>query len=331
MKRIMKMKEKKQAILYVVIPCYNEEPVLEETTRQLKSKMEKLIKAKKVHSLSRVMYVNDGSKDKTWELIQQIHEREPLFTGICLSRNRGHQNALLAGLMTAKNYADVVISMDADLQDDINAVDEMLDKYYAGNDIVYGVRSKRKKDTWFKRVTAEGFYKFMSKMGVDIVYNHADYRLTSKRVLNYLENYKEVNLFLRGIFPLIGFSSDVVYYERNERFAGESKYPLKKMLSFAWDGITSFSIKPIKLVLTLGVIIFVVSIIVLIYCLIVKLLGNTVAGWTFTTCSIWLVAGLEMLSLGIIGEYIGKIYSETKARPRYIISRNLNEEEKSEE
>ena len=317
--------------LALVVPCYNEEEVLDDTTKQLCSLFYNLYEKNKISKDSYILYVNDGSKDKTWELIQQIHEREPLFTGICLSRNRGHQNALLAGLMTAKNYADVVISMDADLQDDINAVDEMLDKYYAGNDIVYGVRSKRKKDTWFKRVTAEGFYKFMSKMGVDIVYNHADYRLTSKRVLNYLENYKEVNLFLRGIFPLIGFSSDVVYYERNERFAGESKYPLKKMLSFAWDGITSFSIKPIKLVLTLGVIIFVVSIIVLIYCLIVKLLGNTVAGWTFTTCSIWLVAGLEMLSLGIIGEYIGKIYSETKARPRYIISRNLNEEEKSEE
>ena len=323
----MKKKEtKKQEILYIVIPCYNEEEVLHETTRQLKAKLEKLIKDKKISSLSRVMYVNDGSKDKTWNIIEDVHKKEELFTGICLSRNRGHQNALLAGLLTAKNYADVVISMDADLQDDINAIDEMLDKYYQGNDIVYGVRSSRKKDTWFKRVTAQGFYKFMNKMGVDVVYNHADYRLTSKRVLDYLENYKEVNLFLRGIFPLIGFSSDVVYYARNERFAGESKYPLKKMLSFAWDGITSFSIKPIKLVLNLGIFIFVVSILILIYCLIVKFLGFTVDGWTFIMCSIWIVAGLEMLSLGIIGEYIGKIYSETKARPRFIISRNLNEE-----
>lgn len=322
----MKRKQVIQDILYVVIPCYNEEEVLEETTRQLKEKINDLIIAKKISDKSRVMYVNDGSKDKTWNIIEKIHKKEKLFTGISLSRNRGHQNALLAGLMTAKNYADVLISMDADLQDDINAMDEMLDKYYQGNDIVYGVRSSRKKDTWFKKTTAEGFYKFMNKMGVDVVYNHADYRLTSKKVLDYLENYREVNLFLRGIFPLIGFSSDIVYYERNERFAGESKYPLKKMLSFAWDGITSFSIRPIKLVLNLGIFIFAISILILIYCLIVKLFGYTVDGWTFIMCSIWIVAGLEMLSLGIIGEYVGKIYSETKARPRYIISRNLNEE-----
>lgn len=322
----MKRKQVSQDILYVVIPCYNEEEVLEETTRQLKEKINDLITAKKISDKSRVMYVNDGSKDKTWNIIEKIHRKEKLFTGISLSRNRGHQNALLAGLMTAKNYADVVISMDADLQDDINAMDEMIDKYYQGNDIVYGVRSSRKKDTWFKRTTAEGFYKFMNKMGVDVIYNHADYRLTSKRVLDSLEDYKEVNLFLRGIFPLIGYSYDVVYYERNERFAGESKYPLKKMLSFAWDGITSFSIRPIKLVLNLGILIFVISILILIYCLIVKLFGYTVDGWTFIMCSIWIVAGLEMLSLGIIGEYIGKIYSETKARPRYIISKNLNEE-----
>ena len=282
---------------------------------------------KKISENSKVIYVNDGSKYKTWELIQKIHKEEKLFTGICLSRNRGHQNALLAGLMSAKKYADVVISMDADLQDDINAMDEMLDKYYTGNEIVYGVRSARKKDTWFKRVTAEGFYKFMEKMGVEIVYNHADYRLTSKNVLNYLENYREVNLFLRGMFPLIGFKSDIVYYERNERFAGKSKYPLKKMLSFAWDGITSFSIRPIKMILNLGVIIFIVSVIILIYSLIVKFLGYTVPGWTFIICSIWIVAGLEMLSLGIIGQYIGKIYNETKQRPRYIISCNLNEKE----
>lgn len=321
------VKKKKDVILYVVIPCYNEEAVLNETTKRLKEKMEKLIKQKVVSKDSRVMYVNDGSRDKTWELIEKVHKEEKLFTGLCLSRNRGHQNALLAGLMTAKNYADVVISMDADLQDDIDAMDEMIEKYNVGCDIVYGVRSARKKDTWFKRITAEGFYKFMSKMGVDIVYNHADYRLTSKRVLDYLEDYKEVNLFLRGMFPLIGFSSDVVYYERKERFAGESKYPLKKMLSFAWDGITSFSIRPIKLVLTLGVVIFFISILILLYSFIVKLLGYTVPGWTFIICSIWIVAGLEMLSLGIIGEYIGKIYNEVKARPRYIIARNLNEEE----
>ena len=272
------MKKNEVKTLYVVIPCYNEEEVLEETTRQLKEKMSNLIKDKKISEDSRVMYVNDGSKDKTWELIQKIHKEENLFTGICLSRNRGHQNALLAGLMTAKNYADVVISMDADLQDDINAMDEMI-----------------------------------------------DYRLTSKNVLNHLENYHEVNLFLRGMFPLIGFKSDIVYYERNERFAGESKYPLKKMLSFAWDGITSFSIKPIKMVLNLGIVISIISVLVLIYSLIVKFLGNTVPGWTFIICSIWIVAGLEMLSLGIIGQYVGKIYNETKQRPRFIVAYNLNE------
>lgn len=323
----MKKDVKTPAILYVVVPCYNEELVLEETTKQLKSKLSALIKEKKISKESKVMYVNDGSKDKTWELIEKFHQEEDLFTGLCLSRNRGHQNALLAGLMTAKNYADIVISMDADLQDDIGAVDKMVEKYYEGADVVYGVRSARKKDSFFKRFTAEGFYKFMQKMGVDIVFNHADYRLTSKRVLDYLEQYKEVNLFLRGMFPLIGFSSAIVYYERGERLAGESKYPLKKMLSFAWDGITSFSVRPIKVVLNLGILIFVVSILVMLYSLIVKLLGSTVPGWTFLACSIWLVAGLEMLSLGIIGEYVGKIYNETKARPRYIIARNLCEED----
>ncbi len=316
---------KKDKTLYVVIPCYNEEEVLEETTKQLKKKMESLIKAKKISNKSKVMYVNDGSKDNTWNIIKEINEKEKIFTGITLSRNRGHQNALLAGLMTAKNYADVVISMDADLQDDINAIDEMVDKYSDGCDIVYGVRSSRKKDTWFKKTTAQGFYKFMKFMGVDVVYNHADYRLTSKTVLDEFENFKEVNLFLRGMFPLVGYKSDVVYYERNERFAGESKYPLKKMLNFAWDGITSFSIRPIRLVLNLGIIIFAVSVLVLLYCLIIKLCDKAVTGWTFVVGSIWLVSGVQMLSLGIIGEYIGKIYSETKARPRFIVSENLEE------
>lgn len=319
---------KKNEILYIVVPCYNEEEVLTETTKRLKIKLNNLIKKQIISKDSKVMYVNDGSKDKTWNMIQEIHNKEKLFTGISLSRNRGHQNALLAGLMTAKNYADVVISMDADLQDDIDAIDNMLDKYYNGCEVVYGVRSARKTDTWFKKSTAEGFYKFMKAMGVDIVYNHADYRLASKRVLEKLENYQEVNLFLRGMFPLIGFKSDVVYYERNERFAGESKYPLKKMLNFAWDGITSFSVKPIRLVLNVGLIMFIISIIVLLYCLIIKLLGHAVAGWTFIVCSIWIVGAVQMLAIGLIGEYIGKIYSETKARPRYIISCNLNEESK---
>lgn len=316
---------KKDKTLYVVIPCYNEEEVLEETTKRLKEKLNKLIKDKKISNKSKVMYVNDGSKDNTWELIKKINKTEKLFTGITLSRNRGHQNALLAGLMTAKTYADVVISMDADLQDDINAIDEMIDKYNNGCDIVYGVRSSRKKDTWFKKTTAQGFYKFMKFMGVDVVYNHADYRLTSKKVLDEFENFKEVNLFLRGMFPLVGYKSDVVYYERAERFAGESKYPLKKMLNFAWDGITSFSVRPIRMVLNVGIMIFVVSLLVLLYCLIVKLLGKAVTGWTFVVGSIWLVSGIQMLSLGIIGEYIGKIYSETKARPRFIVSENLEE------
>ena len=311
--------------LYLVIPCYNEEEVLNETTRQLKEKMETLIKNKKISSKSKVMYVNDGSKDKTWELIKDINKKEKLFTGISLSRNRGHQNALLGGLMTAKNYADIIISMDADLQDDINAIDEMIDRYNAGNDIVYGVRSARKTDTWFKRTTAEGFYKFMNMLGVDVVYNHADYRLTSKRVLEELSNFREVNLFLRGMFPLVGFKSDNVYYERKERFAGESKYPLKKMLNFAWDGITSFSVKPLRMICNVGFLVLFISICIMLYALIQKIIGNTVSGWTFLTISIWFIGGLQMISIGIIGEYIGKVYSETKQRPRYIISENLED------
>lgn len=309
--------------LYIVVPCYNEEEVLEETTKRLKEKLNGLIKSKKVNKNSKVMYVNDGSRDKTWKLIKKISS-DSMFTGISLSRNRGHQNALLAGLMMAKEKADIVISMDADLQDDINVIDEMLEKYNEGNEIVYGVRSSRKKDTWFKKTTAEAFYKFMKLMGVDIIFNHADYRLTSKKVLNELEKFDEVNLFLRGIFPLIGYKYDVVYYERNERFAGESKYPLKKMLNFAWDGITSFSVKPIRFVLTLGIIIFGISIILIIYSLLSKLMGNAVDGWTFLSCSIWFATGIQMLSLGIIGEYIGKSYNETKRRPRYIISEDLS-------
>ena len=320
------MEYKKNPILYVVVPCYNEEEVLEETTRQLKEKMEKLIKNKKISDKSRVMYVNDGSKDKTWEIIKKIHAKEKFFTGVTLSRNRGHQNALLGGLMTAKNYADIVISMDADLQDDIHAMDEMIEKYKEGHDIVYGVRSARKKDTFFKRVTAEGFYKFMKILGVDCVYNHADYRLTSKRVLEEFSNYQEVNLFLRGMFPLVGFPSDIVYYERNERFAGESKYPLKKMLNFAWDGITSFSVKPLRFICTLGFVILLISFVIMIYSLVRKIMGNTVDGWTFLSISIWFIGGLQMISIGIIGEYVGKMYSETKRRPRYIISENLEEE-----
>ena len=313
-------------ILYVVVPCYNEEEVLEETTKQLTKKMNSLIEEDIISKKSKVMYVNDGSKDRTWKLIKKIHEDNDLFTGISLTRNRGHQNALLAGLMTAKENADVIISMDADLQDDINAIDKMLEKYKEGNDIVYGVRSSRKKDSFFKRFTAETYYKFMKKLGVDCVYNHADYRLTTKRVLDELENYHEVNLFLRGMFPLIGFESDIVYYDRQARFAGKTKYPLKKMLNFAWDGISSFSVKPLRMICSLGFVILFVSIAIIVYSLIQKLIGNTVSGWTFLSISIWFIGGLQMISIGIIGEYIGKIYSETKARPRYIILEDLNKE-----
>ncbi len=316
---------KKCDVLYMVIPCYNEEEVLPETTKRLEKKLGDLIKKKVISETSKVMYVNDGSKDKTWELIKKINKDNQMFTGISLSRNRGHQNALVAGLLTAKEYADVVISMDADLQDDINAIDGMLEKYYDGCDIVYGVRSARKTDTFFKRVTAEGFYKFMQMMGVDVVYNHADYRLTSRKVLNNFQDYKEVNLFLRGIFPLIGYKSDKVYYERAERFAGKSKYPLKKMLNFAWDGITSFSVKPLRLICSLGFVILFISIVIMFYSLIRKITGNTIDGWTFLNISIWFIGGLQMISLGIIGEYVGKMYNETKARPRFIIAENLEE------
>ena len=306
--------------LYIVIPCYNEEEVLEKTSAELKKKMETLIQKKKIDKQSKVIFVNDGSKDKTWELIHRFYEEDKLFGGINLSRNRGHQNALLAGLLTVKDDADVVISMDADLQDDIEAIDEMIEKRQEGADIVYGVRNSRKKDSFFKRTTAQGFYRVMTMLGVDVIYNHADYRLTSRRVLDALATYKEVNLFLRGIFPLIGFKSAIVYYERKERFSGQSKYPLKKMLSFAWDGITSFSVKPIRLILNIGIVILILSLLMILYSIIQKILGNTVDGWTFIVCSLWLLGGIQMLSLGIIGEYIGKIYSETKARPRYLVT-----------
>ena len=306
--------------LYIVIPCYNEEEVLDKTKTELKKKMNTLIQNKKIDKQSKVIFVNDGSKDKTWDLIQQFYQEDKLFGGINLSRNRGHQNALLAGLLTVKDDADIVISMDADLQDDIDAIDLMIEKRKEGADVVYGVRNNRKKDSFFKRTTAQGFYRVMKMLGVDVIYNHADYRLTSRRVLDSLKDYREVNLFLRGIFPLIGFKSDIVYYERKERFAGKSKYPLKKMLNFAWDGITSFSVKPIRLVLNVGVVILFLSFLMILYSVIQKVFGNTVDGWTFIVCSLWLLGGIQMLSLGIIGEYIGKIYSETKARPRYLVT-----------
>lgn len=312
-------------ILYMVVPCYNEEPVLEETTSRLKEKYNSLISQGKISKDSKVIYVNDGSKDRTWELISEIHKNDKMFRGICLSRNRGHQNAVLAGLMTAKEEADMVISMDADLQDDINAIDEMVDKFNEGYDIVYGVRNKRKTDTFFKRFTAQTYYKMLLHMGVDIVYNHADFRLMSKRALNNMADFKEVNLFLRGIVPMIGFPSTNVYYERHERFAGESKYPLKKMLQFAFDGVTSLSIKPIRFITSLGLIIFLLSLIMLVYTIVVHFIGDSELGWSSIMTSVWALGGLQLLSIGIIGEYIGKIYLESKARPRFIIQEYLND------
>ncbi len=311
--------------LMVVIPCYNEEEVLPETSRRLTRKMADLTAKGLITPDSRVLLVNDGSRDRTWELIEALHKENPLFEGVKLSRNRGHQNALLAGLMTARGRCDVSISMDADLQDDMDAMDRFLEKYNEGCDIVYGVRNKRETDTVFKRETALMFYRLMRVMGADITFNHADYRLMSNRALNGLSQFSEVNLFLRGLAPLVGYQSDVVTYDRSERFAGESKYPLKKMLAFAIDGITSFSVKPLRLITSVGLVIFVVSLFMLLYALISWVGGHTVTGWTSTLASIWMIGGIQLLSLGIIGEYVGKIYNETKHRPRFIIERYLND------
>lgn len=305
--------------LYIVVPCYNEQEVLHETARRLRAKLEALAAAGHCAANSRVLFVDDGSRDDTWNIIQELHAQTPLFSGLRLSRNKGHQNALLAGLMAAKELADVAISMDADLQDDIDAVDRMLEQHRAGCDIVYGVRSERTTDTAFKRSTAQGFYKVMAALGVNIVYNHADYRLMSRRALEGLASFREVNLFLRGIVPLIGYKTATVEYARGERFAGESKYPLKKMLAFALDGITSFSTRPIGLITALGFAIFLLSVGFTVYTFVVKLLGRTVAGWSTLMASIWILGGLQLLALGVIGEYIGKIYSEVKARPKYIV------------
>ena len=321
---------KNEKTLYVVVPCYKEEAVLPETAKRLREKLHALIDQGKIASGSRILFVNDGSKDRTWEIIEGLHAQDPIYSGVNLSRNRGHQNALLAGLLTAVQYADMMVSMDADLQDDINAMDAMIDRYHEGYDVVYGVRSARKTDTAFKRMTAEGFYKLMRAMGVEIVFNHADYRLMSRRAVEGLAQFEEVNLFLRGIVPQIGYPWTCVEYERAARLAGESKYPLKKMIAFALDGITSFSVKPMRLILSIGAVIFGVSLIALLWALIAKLSGHSVGGWTSLMCSIWMIGGIQLLSLGVIGEYIGKIYSETKRRPRFIIERVLNktEEEK---
>lgn len=309
--------------LYLVIPCYNEQEVLHETEHRLTVKLNQMISDGLISDESRMVFVDDGSKDSTWNIIKDMHEKNGLVLGIKSSRNRGHQNTLLAGLMTVKDECDMAISMDADLQDDIEVLDEFVKKYYDCCEIVYGVRSARKTDTFFKKFTAEGFYKVMKWMGADIVFNHADYRLMSSRALNELAKYKEVNLFLRGIVPMIGFKTDVVMYERHERFAGESKYPLKKMLAFAMDGITSLSIKPIRFITSLGVILFAFSVILLIYFIVGYFLGRTAPGWATIVVSIWGIGGLQLLAIGVIGEYIGKIYMETKERPRYIIEEFL--------
>lgn len=312
--------------LNIVIPCYNEEEVLPETAKRVLALIQKMIQQNKISDESRILFVDDGSKDKTWQMIEELHLTDAHFSGLKLSCNKGHQNALMAGLMYSKDHSDFAISMDADLQDDIGVAETMVDYFNKGVDVIYGVRSARKNDTFFKRNTALMFYRFMSFLGVNIVYNHADYRCLSQRALVALSEFKEVNLFLRGIVPLIGFEHKVVEYERSDRFAGESKYPLKKMLNFALDGITSFSVKPIRFITALGAIIFSGSMLITVYFIIIHFLGVTVAGWTTIVVSIWALGGIQLLSLGIIGEYIGKIYLESKARPKYFLDVVLDSE-----
>ena len=311
--------------VYFVIPCYNEQEVLEETVKRLTAKMDSMRERGLAGDKSRILLVNDGSKDKTWEIITRLHEENGYVEGVKLAHNRGHQNALFCGLMTAMPLCDCAISLDADLQDDVDALDKFVEKFLEGCDVVYGVRNKRDTDTWFKRTTAEGYYKILHLLGVDVVFNHADYRLMSRRALEALSEYKEVNLFLRGMVPLIGYKSDYVYYDRHERFAGESKYPLKKMIALALDGITSFSVKPLKLISNFGVIVSILSVFGLLYALISYFAGWAVSGWTAIVCSIWLFGGLQMLCLGVVGGYVGKIYSEVKARPRYRVEEFLQQ------
>ena len=316
----------KAPVLYVVVPCYNEQEVLPVTAPMFLAKLNALSEAGKISESSRVLFVNDGSRDDTWNIIKQLAAQDEHYIGICQSRNRGHQNAVLAGLMEAKDHCDISISADCDGQDDLNAMDKMVDEYLGGCDVVYGVRSVRESDTFFKRTTAQGFYKFLSAMGAEVVYNHADYRLVSSRVLNELANFKEVNLYLRGMIPLVGFKSTTVEYERAERLAGESKYPLRKMVSLALDGITSLSVKPLRLIMGFGAIVAFISFIGVIWALVTALCGRAVAGWASMTCIVCFVSGVQLISLGIIGEYVGKIYMETKQRPRYIISERTWEE-----
>lgn len=311
--------------VYFVIPCYNEQEVLEETVKRLTAKMDSMRERGLAGDKSRILLVNDGSKDSTWEIITRLHEENGYVEGVKLAHNRGHQNALFCGLMTAMPLCDCAISLDADLQDDVDALDKFVEKFLEGCDVVYGVRNKRDTDTWFKRTTAEGYYKILHLLGVDVVFNHADYRLMSRRALEALSEYKEVNLFLRGMVPLIGYKSDYVYYDRHERFAGESKYPLKKMIALALDGITSFSVKPLKLISNFGVIVSILSVFGLLYALVSYFAGWAVSGWTAIVCSIWLLGGLQMLCLGVVGGYVGKIYSEVKARPRYRVEEFLQQ------
>ena len=313
--------------LYIVVPCYNEEEVLPETARRLGEKLRALIAAGKAGPRSRVLFVNDGSKDRTWEIVRGLHGEDGLFCGLDLSRNRGHQNALLAGLMYARERADMTVSMDADLQDDVDAVAAMVDKYLDGVDIVYGVRSSREADTFFKRTTAEAFYRLMGLLGAETVFNHADFRLMSRRALDGLAQFKEVNLFLRGIVPMIGYRTDVVEYRRGERFAGESKYPLKKMVAFALEGVTSLSVKPLRMITGLGFLIFLVSLGMIAYNVARWATGNTVTGWASLACSVWLIGGLILLSLGVIGEYLGKLYLESKGRPRFLVREELGDQD----
>lgn len=310
--------------LYIVVPCYNEEAVLPESSKQFDAVLSDLISKNIVSSESKILFVNDGSRDRTWQLISEYAKKNPHFAGISLSKNRGHQNALLAGLLQAKDVADITVSIDADLQDDINAIYEMIDRYKQHKcDVVFGVRSARKTDTFFKRTTAQGFYRLMKKMGVDLVADHADYRLLSRRALESLSCYQEVNVFLRGLVCDIGYKTDIVYYERNERFAGESKYPLKKMLDFAFQGISSFSVSPIRFITGAGFLISLISILAMLYALISMAVGKVMPGWTSLLISIWFLGGVQLLSVGLIGEYVGKIYLETKRRPKYFIQDSI--------
>ncbi|MCD2253093.1 glycosyltransferase family 2 protein [Listeria marthii] len=311
--------------LTVVVPCYNEEEVLSESVTQLTNIIQKLVMSESISDKSQIMFVDDGSKDKTWELIQQYSESNEHVSGLKLSRNYGHQGALLAGLTEAHAYSDCVVSIDADLQDDVNAIIEFIEKYHEGFDVVYGVRDKRDTDTYFKRNSALAFYRIMSKLGVNMVPNHADYRLLSKRALTEFLRYKEENMFIRGIVPLLGFKSTKVFYNRNERFAGESKYPLKKMVLFAVDGITSFSVAPIRLLLVLGSVIFMIGVVMGIYAIIQKIFGAVVPGWTSLIVSLWLIGGIQLIGIGVLGEYIGKIFKQVKERPRFTIEENVFE------